>query len=339
MEFKRNEHNKEEMFHYLKRSLEISSDLVAKIQSLESCWTTAPTLKSLLKREAQTKQTQHDLAFLYDKLQSDKSIKVYQDLLNILEEPGEKLDVILRMISTQVKLGDYDGSILAFNLIACLPDGRQKLEVTEYIEVHIEGCLQAFEQGEYDVAKVRVKNALQFIDKITDFSVDRRDETASEDMHEEFDVFLLCDDNDDKLTDHYRYLRDHLQLLGISVTINSTDVRPCFTLLKGVTDVMEASKHFVIALKDRHPSREFEHRVAMVQEVLKSRARSYCIVLRSCELPVWLTGSPIIMGDDVISLFCEDIRQMLGNPRGREILKQILLHLCQKKRPMDAERH
>ncbi|KAH3769759.1 hypothetical protein DPMN_171035 [Dreissena polymorpha] len=339
MEFKRNEHYKEEMFHYLKRSLEISSDLVAKIPSLESCWTTAPTLKSLLKREAQTKQTQHDLAFLYDKLQSDKSIKVYQDLLNILEEPGEKLDVILRMISTQVKLGDYDGSILAFNLIACLPDGRQKLEVTEYIEVHIEGCLQAFEQGEYDVAKVRVKNALQFIDKITDLSVDRRDETASKDMHEEFDVFLLCDDNDDKLTDHYRYLRDHLQLLGISVTINSTDVRPGFTLLKGVTDVMEASKHFVIALKDRHPSREFEQRVAMVQEVLKSRARSYCIVLSSCELPVWLTGSPVIMGDDVISLFCEDIRQMLGNPRGREILKQILLHLCQKKRPMDAERH
>ncbi|KAH3773450.1 hypothetical protein DPMN_174811 [Dreissena polymorpha] len=249
------------------------------------------------------------------------------------------------MISTQVKLGDYDGSILAFNLIACLPDGRQKLEVTEYIEVHIEGCLQAFEQGEYDVAKV--KNALQFTDKITDFSDDRRDETASEDMHEEFDVFLLCDDNDDKLTDHYRYLRDYLQLLGISVTINSTDVRPGLTLLKGVTDAMNASKDFVIALKDRNPSalkdrnpsREFEQRVAMVQEVLKRRARSYCVVLSSCELPVWLTGSPVIIGDDVISMFCEDIRQMLGNPRGLEILKQILLHLCQKKQPTDAKRH
>ncbi|KAH3830918.1 hypothetical protein DPMN_104175 [Dreissena polymorpha] len=187
MEFERNEHYKDEM-----------------------CWSTSPTLKSLLKREAQTKQTQHDLAYLCDKLQTyDKSIKVYQDLLNILEEPGEKLDVILRMISTQVKLGDYDGSIFAFTLI----DGRQKLEVTEYIEVQIEGCLQAFKQREYDVAKV--KKSLQFIDKITDFSVDRIDETASEDMHGEFDVFLLCDDNDDKLTDHYRYLRDHLQLLGI----------------------------------------------------------------------------------------------------------------------------
>ncbi|KAH3773488.1 hypothetical protein DPMN_174849 [Dreissena polymorpha] len=158
-------------------------------------------------------------------------------------------------------------------------------------------------------------------------------------MHEEFDVFLLCDDNDDKLTDHYRYLRDHLQLLGISVTINSTDVRPGFTLLKGVTDVMNASKDFVIALKDRNPSREFEQRVAMVQEVLKRRARSYCVVLSSCELPVWLTGSPVIIGDDVISLFYEDIRQMLGNPRGREILKQILLHLCQNKQPTDAKRH
>ena len=31
MEFESNEHYKEEMFHYLKRSLEISSDLVAKI--------------------------------------------------------------------------------------------------------------------------------------------------------------------------------------------------------------------------------------------------------------------------------------------------------------------
>ncbi|KAH3770012.1 hypothetical protein DPMN_171291 [Dreissena polymorpha] len=340
MEFESNEHYKEEMFHYLKRSLEISPDLVAKMPSLESCWTTAPTLKSLLTREAQTKQRQYNLAFLYDKLQTyDKSFKVYQDLLNILEEPREKVDVILRMISTQVKQGDYDGSILAFNLIACLPDGRQKLVENEYIEVHIEGCLQALEQGECDVAKVRVKNALRFIEKKTDSSLDRRDEIASEDMHEEFEVFLLCDDNDDKLTDHYRYLRDHLQLLGISVTINSTDVRPGFTVFKGVTDVMNSSKHFVIALKDRNTSREFEQRVAMVQEVLKRRARSNCVVLSSCELPVWLTGSPVIMGDDVISLFCEDIHQMLVNTRARDILKQILLHLCQKQRPATAISH
>ncbi|KAH3830919.1 hypothetical protein DPMN_104176 [Dreissena polymorpha] len=65
---------------------------------------------------------------------------------------------------------------------------------------------------------------------------------------------------------------------------------------------MNASKDFVIALKDRNPSREFEQRVAMVQEVLKRRIRSYCVVLSSCELPVWLTGSPVIIGDDVTVL-------------------------------------
>ncbi|XP_052269494.1 uncharacterized protein LOC127870942 isoform X2 [Dreissena polymorpha] len=322
---KNNKSEEFQMQYYLKRSVEVSCNLVAKIPFLKNCWQAAPTLLDFLNRKAKTTETLRNLGFLYDKMENfQNAIDVYEELLQKLEETGEKIEILTEMIKTFISLGRYDDAVLAFDTIMCLPDGRAQIDEDLYIDVHIEGGLQSLIKEEHAMAQLRLKNAIQFNANTNEDSEETEEARHDENdvIGQKFDIYILCDD--EKAEEKFMNLFANLKTLGLSVTLNEIDVPPGQTTMEGISYAMEASHHFIIALEAK-PTRTFQHRVAMINQILHERKHGNMIILAppNFELPKWLYGSKVINSDVEFDKDA-DVQRILNNASLRYKLKEII---------------
>ncbi|XP_052269495.1 uncharacterized protein LOC127870943 [Dreissena polymorpha] len=328
----KNDKSKEfDMQYYLKRSVEVSCNLVAKIPFLKNCWQAAPTLLDFLNCKAKTTEILRDIGFLYDKMENYQyAIDVYEELLKKVKETGEKIEILTEMIKTFISLGRYDDAVLAFDTIMCLPDGRTKIDKDLYIDVHIEGGLQSLIKEEHAMAQLRLKNALQF-NKNTNEDIGGTENDENDDIGQKFDIYILCEDA--RVEETYMILLRNLKSLGLSVTLNAVDVPPGQITMEGIPLAMKASDHFLIALES-NPTGMFKQRVAMIKDMIEDRNDGNVVILApiKCELPAWLKGYTVIV-NDVEYEKDSDVQRILENSSLRSKLKDIVLTLSRQREP------
>ncbi|XP_052819087.1 uncharacterized protein LOC128244959 [Mya arenaria] len=323
---------KTDMVHYLKYCVEISCTIVAKIPWLKDCWVAAPTLEQFLGRRGKTKQTLKDLCFLYEKMENyDGAIKILNELRTSVRDEGEEIEVIDKLIKNYFKKKDYNSAALAFDMIMCLPDGHSKVNGNLYLKVHIEGAFDALTKGETEMARLRLRNALDF--NLQSKSVHGEQNVEDECTSDGYNIFVLCETEKIELGLSFIGILDSM---GLSVTLNAIDALPGRTELEGLGIVMNSSKHYIALLSSDQPTPELKHRYSMMRGVLEEKESGSLIVIKTnpdIRVPTMFKASPQLtlnfeeLMEEPQSV---NIQEILSNDPMRDTLKDILMTLSGK---------
>ncbi|KAL4235266.1 Interferon-induced protein [Mactra antiquata] len=264
------ENDKEDMKMFFKKSLEISCKVVAKIPQLKDCWDTAPTLQSLLKGHATTKETLKDLNFLYEKMEEyDKNIDTLRKLLSTAETNEEQIEYGLKIIQNNLEMKCFDDSVLSFEFIRCLPEWQKFVDTELFVKVYIEGAYDSYKREDREVANLRFDNAF-------DFCRSKWALGQSNTKEMEFSVLVLCNPNDENNGD---VLVEVLKHLGIKSTLNIDGVVG-FGRLKSdlLVDVVEQSNHVLVVYDFLQPDpienkelNELKTNVDIMRKILSDR--------------------------------------------------------------------
>ncbi|KAL4227018.1 TPR repeat [Mactra antiquata] len=278
------EHDEENMKTYFKLSIEASCSLVAKLPSLENCWTSAPTLLSFLQGKCKTKQVLNDLKFLYDKMKDYKNaVLVLSDLCRLAEDDGEKMEIIVDKIKLHFDTRQFDDAVLAFDLLKCLPNWLDCVDKKLFVNVHIEGAIDAFKKDHPQIATLRFQNAFDFCKAKVSQTGGHANEESLEDGDdsegEQYDLFVLHSSDDHT---NVRKLGHILESLGLKIA-KSIDTLPGCLIRDGVIGGMERSRHFIVVY-DLKPSEEatigqMKLYIAAMQDIIAERNHGNAIIL------------------------------------------------------------
>ncbi|XP_052818770.1 uncharacterized protein LOC128244754 isoform X1 [Mya arenaria] len=266
---------KTDMVQYLKSCVEISCYIVAENSLLKDCWKAAPTLEQFLKREGKTEPNLKELCFLYEKMKNyDGAIEILKDLETIVSGEGEKIDIINKLIKNYFMKKDYNSAVLESVMIMRFPDGHNKVDENLYLQVHIEGAFHALTKGETEMARLRLRNALDFnLQSLSNTGAQNLEDECTSD---EYDIFVLCETEE---TESRRFFIGILKSMGLSVTLNVDDLLPGRNVHAGLTRFMKSSKHYITLLSSDQPTPELKHRYSMLRGVLEEKETGSLIVI------------------------------------------------------------
>ncbi|XP_045193425.2 uncharacterized protein LOC123549415 [Mercenaria mercenaria] len=274
-----NESLEYDMRMYFKKSIEISCMLVSKIPFLKDCWVSAPTLHAFLSGKAKTKETLKDLSFLFKKFENyGEAITVLNELKKLSEDEIEKAKIDLELVQHYLCDRKYDDAVLALDMIMCLPDGYTLIDENLYLRVHIDGGIDALKNGDSEMARLRLRNALDFhrcknvVNEIED------DENESDQDKEEnsFDIFILCNTNtEDRITNLMKAITE----FTLRVTLNFLHVMPGELKLSGICHIMRRSKHVLLICDDEPLEKRVLHYFEMMQEIIFERGYGHIVIL------------------------------------------------------------
>lgn len=272
---------------YLKKSIQLSSLVIAKLPCLKNCWEGVPTYKSLLEMKAKTKDNLKELAFLYEQIES------YGDAIDVLKElreisDGDDISVIQRQAEIYMKAKQYDDAIISLNLIRCLPNCTDMINKDMYVKAHIESTLEALKKGEQNIAKLNLLSVLTFEASESDIEIDQDD-----DGEMGYHVFILCDEN---VEEKWSHLYDVLEELGLSIAVNNNNVAAGKNALSGTSSVIENSRrHIVVLDSEKTPTGLFKTYIC----IIRSLSSGIVVIKGSADIPTPLTleGLPCVEVD------------------------------------------
>lgn len=297
---------------YLKQSVELSCVIASKIPMLKDCWEGASTLKELIEGKPVTKGNLQDMAFLCEKLGNLKhAIKCLEHIHT--EYDKDDPETVDQLSDLYIKNGQFNDAILTFDLIKCLPNGLELLDVKKYASVCIEGALDALKRGEHCMSMIRLKKALEVV-------APENYDVQTIDVNEEkgTDVYILCEE---KVSDKWRYLADLLRETGLTISFNTDDISAGVPVLSGVNTLIKHSKNFIIIVEEMASVLEFY--VCMVIQMKGKKVAIRGSADTCTKIPSSLHGLPHIT-IDIEQILHED---RWSNPYVTECVKTILTQI------------
>ncbi|XP_060564441.1 uncharacterized protein LOC132723688 [Ruditapes philippinarum] len=307
-----------DMKTYFKKSIEISCWIVSKIPFLKECWVSAPTLKEFISGKAKTVEQLKDLFFLSKKFENySEAIEVLKDLKELSSDENEKVKLDIQLVESYLRSGNYDDAVLALDAIVCLQNGYALVDEKMYLQAHIEGGIVAWKQKTFEVAGLRLRNALDFYrhhQNVHDNECHKND-TDKED--ENFDVFILCNE---KIQEKSMSLKQILTAFKLRVTINFQDLLPGTPKMTGICQQFRHSKHFLLVIDEIPLDRIDYHYFEMMQEVVLNRNYGHIVIVKTCndaKIPFHLSKYPSmemnVQAGEVLEneSLCETIKALL----------------------------
>ncbi|XP_052818773.1 uncharacterized protein LOC128244754 isoform X2 [Mya arenaria] len=198
-------------------------------------------------------------------------------------------------------------------------------------EVHIEGAFDALTKSENEIARLRLRNALDF--NLHSTTVTGAQNVEDECTSDEYDISVLCETENIESGEFFIGILDSMSL---SVTLNANDVIPGMTELEGLGFVMNSSKHYIALLSSDQPTPELKHRYSMMQKALHEKKSGGLIVITTdpdIRVPTMFTSVPQVTlnFDELLGeRQCENIQGILSNKTIRKTTKDILMKLSEK---------
>ncbi|XP_045176264.2 uncharacterized protein LOC123536851 [Mercenaria mercenaria] len=258
---------------YLVSSIEISSNWIAKFPSLNNSWNSLPTLGKVLNTESNNEEDLDHCAFYYSKIQD------YTGAIQALDKLVKKADIFQDKAKTYLCQCDYDNAVMTFNCyLNHKPEWRDEIDTNLYLEVHIKAGLDAFGNGREDIAKLRIRNAFDFIESPIE-NVDPYDvKDCGQDDKEKYDLFILCDIDDETNGQHLMTL---LNRLGLQTTSNADNINilPGTPEDEGITHLMEKSKNFVIINDTKEMKKETQYFARIIGKLANNRPQDIAVVV------------------------------------------------------------
>lgn len=280
---------------YLKSSIEISCGIVEKIPYLKDCWESVPTLTSVLKNQAKTKQEEKErlkeLADLYEKLQNySEAVTILQELWSFADDETEEAGIVRDIVNQHMNERNYDEA--AFDLKLCISLSSRSHSLIDddiCLKVLLKGGIAALKAGHKEIGRNRLMSALSWEDRtgITRENVKNVEDQELDEKDTEFDIFILCDED---IEDKGEKLKSILSVFEIKATVNTKDGMPGNPTLKIMENFVSSAKHVVVLYeKALQTSELFAMYFASVQEWTSGNI----VVVTSCsesELPPVLAG-------------------------------------------------
>ncbi|XP_060564440.1 uncharacterized protein LOC132723687 [Ruditapes philippinarum] len=270
-----------DMKTYFKKSIELSCSIVSKIPFLGDCWVSVPTFKEFLSGQAKTTEHLKDLFFLSKKFENyGESIKILKDLKELTADENERTKLDIQLVENYLSNGNYDDAVLALDTIVCLPNGYGLIDEKMYLRAHIEGGIVALKQESFEMARLRLRNALDFYRHTQHVHNIEGHENDSNTEDETFDVFILCNEN---LEEKCMSLVHILTAFELRVTINFQELLPGTSKMSGICRQFRHSKHFLLVIDEKQLKRIDEHYFEMMQEVVLNRNYGHILIIKTCK--------------------------------------------------------
>ncbi|XP_060564432.1 uncharacterized protein LOC132723684 [Ruditapes philippinarum] len=319
----------DDMRTYFKKSIEISCSIVSKIPFLKDCWVSAPTLKEFLSGQAKTTEHLKDLFFLSKKFENyGEAIKILKDLKELTADENERTKLDIQLVENYLSNGNYDDALLALDAIVCLQNGYEHIDEKMYLQAHIEGGIVALKQKSFVMARLRLRNALDFYRHNQNVHDNEGHENDTNTEDENFDVFILCNEN---LEEKCMSLVHILTAFELRVTINFQELLPGTSKMSGICRQFRHSKHFLLVIDEKQLKRIDEHYFEMMQEVVLNRNYGHILIIKTskdAKVPSHLSKYPSMemnVGADEVPENCFENEGLC------ETIKALLIKLASSK--------
>lgn len=290
-----------DMRQYFKMSIEISCKLVAKIPFLKDCWTSAPTLYNFLSGKPKTKDKLEDLSFLFKKLdQYGEAIIVLNELKKFAKDEAEKAKINSDLVEVYLKQGCYDDAVLALDMLMCLPDANSYIDEKLYLQVHIDGGIDALKKGDFEVARLRLRNGLDFTKDSTNPGKIQSEENDGDCKETKNDLFILCNERVEEYAVQLMFLFNQL---GLKASFNYDDVAPVALKNAGLCASVKHSNHLIIVCDNESLTETVLFNFEMAQSIILGRGYGHTVVLttsQNVKMPSLLLKYPnVIMTQNI----------------------------------------
>ena len=239
------------MKDYFMKAVAISAKLVAAIPDISKVWSSASSLKRILLKERNSKDSLKQLAVLSERLSNyQDAISYYEKIINLGESPSGAPELKVNIAKNHMKDHNFVAALTIFDIVKTHPEGAACVDKSMYITCLIEAGFQAVSNR---IDKQFGRNCLNSALKLTDgtdnlqecVALDRDTENIEEEQT--CDIFILCDEQNETIFKiAFSVFNTLKQDCGLNVTFNSTDVMLGAPKLSGTLAVIDNCRYFVI---------------------------------------------------------------------------------------------
>lgn len=242
------------MKDYFMKSIAISAKLVADIPDITKVWSSATSLKEILLKERDSKDSLKQLAVLSERLNNYKeAISYYEEIINLEESAIETPKLMLNIGTNQMKDSNFVAALTVFEIVRSHPQGKKHIDQNMYIKCLVEAGFQALlTETETQFGRNYLNYALKFTAESNEIQCDiasDRDNEEQEADDDTFDIFILCDDENKAIFDMSLCVWNSLKRdCCLNVTVNSMDVILGIPKLSGTLSLIDKCRYYVIVI-------------------------------------------------------------------------------------------
>ena len=238
------------MKDYFMKSVAISAKLVSEIPNVTEVWSSATSLKDILSREANSKESLRQLAVLSERLNNYKeAVTYYNELLKLEENVEQAPKLMLNIARNQMQDKKFIAALTAFDMIRSHPEGDSLIDQNMYRKCLLEAGFNAVLTGvETQFGRTYLQSAFRYNNELNAHGIGQCDiNETTEDEDEFFEAFVLCPENNTTVfkmaVSVFNFIK---QECGLNVTLNSMDVMLGTSELSETLSLIDKSETFII---------------------------------------------------------------------------------------------